>query len=92
MRAAILQDGEIRVGEFPDPTPIEGQVLVSTHRCAICASDAHFLHSAATVVELSAPNVAGLVSALEGNQAELFAEAEHAVITREAVLWDRMPR
>lgn len=51
MRAAILENGRVQVGEFPDPTPIKGQVLVRTHRCALCASDAHFLQSSATIVE-----------------------------------------
>ena len=53
MRAAILEGGRIRVGEFPDPTPLQGQVLVRTLRCALCASDAHFLSSGSTVVERS---------------------------------------
>jgi threonine dehydrogenase-like Zn-dependent dehydrogenase len=51
MRAAILENGSMQVGEFPDPNPIKGQVLVRTHRCALCASDAHFLQSGATIVE-----------------------------------------
>jgi len=53
MRAAILDNGRIQVGDFPDPTPVKGQVLVRTLRCALCASDAHFLTSAATIVERS---------------------------------------
>src|SRR5579863_436149 len=53
MRAAILENGEIRVGEAPDPTPGKGQALVRTHRCALCASDAHFLCSGHEVVEKS---------------------------------------
>ncbi len=53
MRAAILVNGRIEVGEFPDPTPIKGQVLVRTHRCALCASDAHFLADGETVIDRS---------------------------------------
>lgn len=53
MKAAILQDGRITVGELPDPTPGPGQVLVRTRRCGLCASDAHFLCSGHTVVEKS---------------------------------------
>lgn len=53
MRAAILENGRIHVGEFPDPIPIQGQVLVRTLRCALCASDAHFLTSGHTIVERS---------------------------------------
>jgi 2-desacetyl-2-hydroxyethyl bacteriochlorophyllide A dehydrogenase len=51
MRAAILENGRIQVGDFPDPTPRQGQALVRTHRCALCASDAHFLKSGRTIVE-----------------------------------------
>jgi threonine dehydrogenase-like Zn-dependent dehydrogenase len=50
MRAAILENGRIRVGDMPDPTPKQGQALVRTHRCALCASDAHFLCSGEQVV------------------------------------------
>jgi threonine dehydrogenase-like Zn-dependent dehydrogenase len=56
MRAAILDRGRVQVGEFPDPTPITGQVLVRTRRCALYASDAHFLTSGATIVERSKRN------------------------------------
>ncbi len=50
MKAAILEGGKIHVGHFPDPVPQSGQVLVRTHRCALCASDAHFLASGETIV------------------------------------------
>jgi len=53
MRAAILDGGQIKVGELPDPVPQKGQVLVRTHRCGLCASDAHFLCSGETVVAKS---------------------------------------
>ncbi len=53
MKAAILHQGRVRVGEFPDPSPERGQVVVRTHRCALCASDAHFMHSGHHVVERS---------------------------------------
>lgn len=56
MRAAILDRGRVQVGEFPDPVPIQGQVLVRTLRCGLCASDAHFLTSGATIVERSQKN------------------------------------
>lgn len=56
MRAAILDRGRIQVGEFPDPKPAKGQALVRTHRCALCASDAHFLASGPTIVERSKQN------------------------------------
>jgi len=53
MKAAILENGQIHVGETPDPEPKKGQVLVRTNRCALCASDAHFFCSGASVVEMS---------------------------------------
>jgi threonine dehydrogenase-like Zn-dependent dehydrogenase len=56
MKAAILEDGRIHVGELPDPTPAQGQVVVRTHRCALCASDAHFLTSGHTIVQRSQKN------------------------------------
>jgi 2-desacetyl-2-hydroxyethyl bacteriochlorophyllide A dehydrogenase len=56
VKAAILEQGRIHVGDFPDPTPEQGQVVVRTHRCALCASDAHFLSSGHTIVERSQKN------------------------------------
>jgi threonine dehydrogenase-like Zn-dependent dehydrogenase len=53
MRAAILHGGRARVGEFPDPTPIKGQVLVRTLRCGLCASDAYFPRSGPTIAARS---------------------------------------
>lgn len=42
------------------------------------------------VVELSAPSVSSLSGALESNGEGLLPAADLAVVTREAVLWDRM--
>ena len=53
MKAAYLQNHRIHVGEVPDPVPAQGQALVRTHSCGLCASDAHFLHLGEKVVELS---------------------------------------
>ncbi len=53
MKAAYIQDGRVQVGDMPEPTPAKGQALVRTHRCALCASDAHFLHSGPSIVALS---------------------------------------
>ncbi len=52
MQAAYILDGEVRVGELPEPTPGKGQALVRTHRCGLCASEAHFLQSGERVVDL----------------------------------------
>lgn len=53
MKAAFVQDGTVRVGEVADPVPGQGQALVRTHACGLCASDAHFLHSGQHVIDLS---------------------------------------
>lgn len=53
MQAAYLQKHQIHVGELPDPIPLQGQALVRTHLCGLCASDAHFLHLGDKVVETS---------------------------------------
>lgn len=53
MKAAYLLKDRIHVGEVPDPVPAQGQALVRTHSCGLCASDAHFLHLGSKVVEIS---------------------------------------
>jgi len=53
LKAAYVQNGEVRVGEMPDPVPGKGQALVRTHSCGLCASDAHFLHSGQHIIDLS---------------------------------------
>lgn len=53
MKAAYIQNGEIHVGEMSAPEPAQGQALVRTHRCGLCASEAHFLHSGQNVIDLS---------------------------------------
>ncbi|TAL00314.1 MAG: theronine dehydrogenase [Rhodospirillaceae bacterium] len=53
MKAAYLEDSQIHVGDLPDPEPKKGQVLVRTHRCGLCASDAHFLCSGHNMVAKS---------------------------------------
>ncbi|GAB3114990.1 zinc-binding dehydrogenase [Aestuariicella hydrocarbonica] len=52
MKAAYILDGQVSVGEVPDPIPQQGQVLVRTHSCGLCASEAHFLQSGEQVVGL----------------------------------------
>jgi threonine dehydrogenase-like Zn-dependent dehydrogenase len=53
MKAAYLLQNRIHVGDVPDPIPQKGQALVRTHSCGLCASDAHFVHLGAKVVEMS---------------------------------------
>ncbi len=53
MKAAYIQNGQIQVGELPEPVPATGQALVRTHSCGMCASEAHFLHSGQTVIDMS---------------------------------------
>ena len=53
MKAAYIENGRILVGEMPDPVPGQGQALVRTHSCGMCASDAHFLKSGQHIIDLS---------------------------------------
>jgi 2-desacetyl-2-hydroxyethyl bacteriochlorophyllide A dehydrogenase len=53
MKAAYILDGTVHVGEVDDPVPARGQTIVRTHRCGLCASDAHFLHAGQNIIELS---------------------------------------
>jgi threonine dehydrogenase-like Zn-dependent dehydrogenase len=53
MKAAYLLQNQIHVGDVPDPVPLQGQALVRTHSCGLCASDAHFVHLGSKVVEIS---------------------------------------
>jgi D-arabinose 1-dehydrogenase-like Zn-dependent alcohol dehydrogenase len=48
-----MLDGQIAVGELPDPSPKTGQVLVKTHSCGLCASDLHVLHHGDRLVQWS---------------------------------------
>ncbi|OBI72947.1 zinc-binding dehydrogenase [Mycobacterium asiaticum] len=43
MRAVILRDDKLQVGETPDPEPGPGELLLRTLSTAICASDVHFM-------------------------------------------------
>jgi threonine dehydrogenase-like Zn-dependent dehydrogenase len=49
VRAAILRDGRLAVGETSDPVPGPGQLLVRTLSTAICASDVHFMDHPETI-------------------------------------------
>jgi threonine dehydrogenase-like Zn-dependent dehydrogenase len=53
MRAVIANDTKLRVDDWPDPVPEEGQVLVKTLACGICGSDLHMLKHADHMMDLS---------------------------------------
>ena len=53
MKAAILHKGAITIGDMPIPEPGQGQVLIRTHRCPLCASDQHFMCSGHEIVAQS---------------------------------------
>jgi threonine dehydrogenase-like Zn-dependent dehydrogenase len=53
MKAAYFENGKVHVGELPEPVPAQGQALVRTHSCGLCASDVHFLHAGQNVIDLS---------------------------------------
>jgi 2-desacetyl-2-hydroxyethyl bacteriochlorophyllide A dehydrogenase len=53
MRAAYIENGQVLVGEMPEPVPASGQALVRTHSCGLCASEQHFLHAGQNVIDLS---------------------------------------
>lgn len=53
MKAALIQNGAVRVGEVADPVPSKGQALVRTHSCGLCASDLHFLKGGRNIIDLS---------------------------------------
>ena len=50
MRAALMERGEIRVENVPEPAPGDGEVVVKSVACGICGSDLHAaLHTEAFV-------------------------------------------
>lgn len=53
MKAAYFENGQVRVGDMPEPIPGKGQALVRTHSCGLCASDQHFLHGGQNIIDLS---------------------------------------
>jgi 2-desacetyl-2-hydroxyethyl bacteriochlorophyllide A dehydrogenase len=53
MKAAYVENGQVHVGEMPDPVPAKGQALVRTHSCGLCASDQHFLKGGRNIIALS---------------------------------------
>jgi threonine dehydrogenase-like Zn-dependent dehydrogenase len=53
VKAAFIADGQVHVGDMPDPVPGAGQALVRTHSCGLCASDQHFLSGGRNIIDLS---------------------------------------
>ncbi|MEQ9642719.1 MAG: zinc-binding dehydrogenase [Alphaproteobacteria bacterium] len=53
MRAAIMRQQRIAVGELPVPEPAAGQVLVKSLACGICGSDLHVLQHLPDVIAAS---------------------------------------
>jgi threonine dehydrogenase-like Zn-dependent dehydrogenase len=53
MRAAIFRNGQIVVGEVPEPKPGKGHVLVKSLACGICGTDLHARMHAPRMVEMS---------------------------------------
>ncbi len=43
MRAVLLRNGRLSVGETADPVPGPGELLLKTLSTAVCASDVHFM-------------------------------------------------
>ncbi len=53
MRAVIMRDHQLVVGEIDVPKPREGEVLVKTLACGICGSDLHALKYTETLVDVA---------------------------------------
>jgi threonine dehydrogenase-like Zn-dependent dehydrogenase len=64
VRAAYMLQSRILVGEVPDPVPADGQALVRTLSCGLCASDVHLLRSGPEAVAAS-QKFGGLYSDLD---------------------------
>lgn len=65
MRAVVFRNRDLTVKDVPDPTPGEGQVLVKTLSCGICASDVHALHHAEHMVEAARRSRSNFIMDLE---------------------------
>ncbi len=51
MRATVMRQKKLVVGDLPTPEPGPGEVLVKTLACGICGSDLHALKHAEKLVE-----------------------------------------
>ncbi|MBV1934028.1 MAG: zinc-binding dehydrogenase [Parvibaculaceae bacterium] len=53
MKAAVFRDGDLVVDQVPEPTVVNGQVLVKTLACGICGSDLHAFHHGERMVSMT---------------------------------------
>lgn len=53
MRALIMRDKQLRVGDFPTCSPGPGEVLIKVNACGICGSDIHALRHGEEFVQQS---------------------------------------
>ena len=53
MRACMMRQGRLVVGDTEDPRPETGQMLVRILACGICGSDLHFLRHGETLVSMT---------------------------------------
>jgi len=60
MRAAVINDWQLRVDDIPVPTPGPGQVLAKVLACGICGSDLHLLQHGREQREIGAKLNEGL--------------------------------
>lgn len=50
MRALVIEESGIQLGQVPDPAPGPGEVVVAVDACGVCGSDLHRLHDPAAYV------------------------------------------
>ncbi|MGJ9413783.1 zinc-binding dehydrogenase [Aeromicrobium sp. CF4.19] len=83
MRAAFMPAaGVVEVGDFTDPAPAEGEVLVRMHHASICGSDTHVVHDGFHRPErLGVPGYPGHegVGVVEVSRSTHFSEGERVL-------------
>ena len=60
MKAAVLRAGRLVIDDVAEPSPGEGEVLVSVKACGICGSDLHFVDHGADFLRLSSEAYGGI--------------------------------
>ncbi len=71
MRAVILQNGQLDVGEVADPAPGPGQLLTRVLACGICGSDLHAAKHLDELIRMQERNSSGALSTPLDPAAEL---------------------